>query len=204
MSPEGATEYRQGCSKRSERNPCKYRSINTSPEGGGRMIIFVLPPPSGLGFIDYPLYRGSATLHHLPVYCRPFGAYTSIISEHNGSTDMSLPIYFELFRVPCNFDEVKVTKNRFWQIVKIRRFWSEILTSRFVRNHVGGQMVRRHQNRRFWMVICKLLSISEFQHFSLLTFHFSLLKGICFGLQKTVFWVVKDRLLEGKSLSFAR
>ena len=31
----------------------------------------------------------------------------------------------------------------------------------------------------------------------------SVLKDICFTLQKTVFWVVKDGLLEGESLSFA-
>jgi len=40
-------------------------------------------------------------------------------------------------------------------------------------------------------------------HFSLFTFHFSLLKDISFGLQKTVFRMAKDRLLNGESLAFA-
>ena len=59
------------------------------------------------------------------------------------------------------------------------------------------------QITRKWATLANPLVVSELNYFSLITHHFSLLKDICFRVQKTVFRVAKDRLLEGKTLCFA-
>ena len=59
------------------------------------------------------------------------------------------------------------------------------------------------QITRKWATLANPLVVSELNYFSLITHHFSLLKNICFRVQKTVFRVAKDRLLEGKTLCFA-
>ena len=76
--------------QRSKRNPCKQGTNKMNPEGVTEVIIDVSVTPSGL-IISPSHSRGSATLHHLPVFLRPFGAYTSTISIHIGTTAILLP-----------------------------------------------------------------------------------------------------------------
>ena len=64
-------------------------------------------------------------------------------------------------------------------------------------------MVHAIENIASQKVYCKLLSLNVLQHYSLITFHSSLPKHICFTLQKISFRVMKDGLLEGKRRSFA-
>ena len=81
-------------------------------------------------------------------------------------------------------------------IVKIGGFGRGILTSVIARKGCGGAEVHNNQNRRFWRTVCKSLTINAFNHFSLITFHSSLLKHICFGC-------AKHGLLPPKRRSFA-
>ena len=89
-------------------------------------------------------------------------------------------------------------------IVKIGGFGRGILTSVIARKGCGGAVAHNNQNRRFWRTVCKSLTINAFNHFSLITFHSSLLKHICFGVQNMVFYLLKDGLSHPERRSFGR
>ena len=55
----------------------------------------------------------------------------------------------------------------------------------------------------FFFQSLNLLTFSRLNYFLLFTFHFSLLKDICFGVRKLNFHLPKDRVLHAKTLCFA-
>ena len=79
----------------------------------------------------------------------------------------------------------------------------EILTRLFGEKLACGTMVHAQRNIASRKTPHNQLMHSVLNYFSLITHHSSLPKDICFTLRKTVFRMVKDDLLEGKTLSFA-
>ena len=67
VSPEGATEHRQAV-ERSE-TPASLASGNENPDG-----VTEFCRTFGTYILVDHLSRGFASLHRLPVFCRPFGA----------------------------------------------------------------------------------------------------------------------------------
>jgi len=79
----------------------------------------------------------------------------------------------------------------------------EILTRLFGEKLACGTMVHAQRNVASRKTPYNRLKPNALSLPSSLIPHPSSLKGICFTLRKTVFRMVKDGLLEGKTLSFA-
>ena len=90
VSPEGATEHRQVV-ERSE-TPASLASGNENPDG-----VTEFCRTFGTYILVDHLSRGFASLHRLPVFCRPFGAYGTKTLHMSGHLLLFFSLHFDCF-----------------------------------------------------------------------------------------------------------